>query len=382
MVGTGVLVGVLLCAWAAAWATSSPEYFAGMTLTDDKYCAVPYDSARCEQALEHLRTTGADAVAIVVTWYQLDVNSTEVFPLWTPQPDPHPPYYSYRTATDAQVRQAVAWARQRGLRVMLKPHVDLTRDPLHWRGQIGVDHLSGSRADADWWDRWFSSYGPFLLRYADLAEETGAAVLSLSCELIAASTQAVRWRALAAQARERFPSGALTDAANWAPWNGTGEVVEKTWWDAVDYIGVDFYAPLVPPGDRYASLDAILQGWRPYVAQLRNLSTFFQRPVLCTEIGYCTGSFGTSCAADVPSDRDLEQQARFYEAALRIFSDESWHRGFFWWNWDTDVAFGGPENSCMTPAFKPAETVLRKFYGATEPAPPFPSFPAICNCTL
>ena len=40
----------------------------------------------------------------------------------------------------------------------------------------------------------------------------------------------------------------------------------------------------------------------------------------------------------------------------------------FWWNWNTDPgAFTADD--CLTPQFKPAEDVLRKYYRASLPKP-------------
>ena len=51
--------------------------------------------------------------------------------------------------------------------------------------------------------------------------------------------------------------------------------------------------------------------------------------------------------------------------------------GAFWWNWDTDP--GSFENDdCLTPQFKEAEDVLRKYYRATQSKPAPPASKAQC----
>jgi hypothetical protein len=70
---------------------------------------------------------------------------------------------------------------------------------------------------------------------------------------------------------------------------------------------------------------------------------------------------------------DLEEQARCYEAMFRTLWDRSWFKGIFVWKWfpgfdtsrsDSDRGF--------TPQGKPAEEVLRRWYGL-DPAPPRPA---------
>ena len=47
-------------------------------------------------------------------------------------------------------------------------------------------------------------------------------------------------------------------------------------------------------------------------------------------------------------------------------------------NWDTDPGSFKGDDDCLTPQFKPAEDVLRRYYRTTAPKPSPPSFPALC----
>ena len=189
-------------------------------------------SPRGLHSLEHLASTGASHVAVVVTQYQTSINTTIIFPLFDASAVP-PAYYVYKTERDDDVRAVVRKARQLGLRVMLKPHVDPLTDntPVGktWRGDIGKFFNESQ------WDAWFASYGAMLLHYAAMAEELGVSMLSMNCELITANLQASRWRALVGRVRDVF-SGLLTTAPN-----GHGHQLLVKWWDAVDVIGVDLY---------------------------------------------------------------------------------------------------------------------------------------------
>ncbi|KAL6072762.1 Glycosyl hydrolase family 53 [Balamuthia mandrillaris] len=358
--------------------TASKLPQSGFTFTNGKYCPnVTYASPISKASLYHLATTGANWVALVVTQYQRTHNSTQIFPLYTPQHSDRPPwYYTFVTATEEELSDAIHQAHALGLRVMLKPHVDLTEDPDPgmWRGDIGRGFTE------EQWAEWFRSYEQFLMPYVRLAARTGVEQFSLSCELIEASKQDAHWRQLIAKVRDSY-SGTLTDSANWGWPNATGgEITNKTWWDAVDIIGVDEYYHLLPevPNPTVEQLEA---AWIPIIEQLRKVSQRFDsKPVVFTEIGYCSGLCQRGRR---PSSSDLRQQAVHYEAALRVMMKESsWILGAFWWNWPTDAAFGGYSDDCMAQAYKPVEDVLRKYYQATLPVPPPPSYPPSCLCTL
>jgi len=263
---------------------------------------------------------------------------------------------------------------------MLKPHIDLYGDSAqYWRGSIGVQCTNGEWSKQrcrHFWNRWFGSYSRFLLHYASLAEAAGVDQLSLSCELVNVSPQADHWRRLIRNVR-RVYRGTVTDAANWGYLNATGgEVFNKTWWDAVDLIGVDAYWPIAGESHK-----AKLDSWRPIVDRLAALSlSWGEKPILLTEIGYCARD--CSDTARAASDSNLEWQRSSYEAAWDAFSSRSWFRGMYWWAWNTDPA-GSASPSCITPQGKPAERLLHRLYrGRGEWKPPPKTWTPVCTCTV
>ena len=223
----------LLSLCTAATADRPPPWeHRGITFTGGRYCpGVTLGSRAANASLDHLATTGANWVAIVVTNYQVSINTTEIFPLFNASTWPHD-YYTYVTVTDAELELAVQRAKQRGLKVMLKPHVDPLTDnaPIGktWRGDIGQFFAPRQ------WDAWFESYGTMLLHYASMGERLGVEMLSVNCELIAANNQTARWRELVSRTRKVF-SGRLTTAPN-----GHGHEYWVDWFDVLDIIGVDF----------------------------------------------------------------------------------------------------------------------------------------------
>ena len=205
-----------------------------------------------------------------------------------------------------------------------------------------------------------------LLHYATMAEKLAVEMLSMNCELITANLQADRWRKLAARTRKVF-SGLLTTAPN-----GHGHQFLVKWWDAVDVIGVDLY-------DHVAgnTVQEMVASWQPYMSMLHELHLNYSRPVVLTEIGYCSG--GCSRTSNSTGE-DLQQQAMHYEALFHASAaavDAGWFLGAFWWNWDTDDSFG-PGDVCLTPQWKPAERVLRRYYRARIPQPAVPDYPPVC----
>ena len=266
---------------------------------------------------------------------------------------------------------------------MLKPHVDLLDTGAtggDWRGDIGR-HFSAAE-----WDAWFASYRPFIMHYAHMAQEHGVSMLAVSTELIAASPQEAHWRATIAEIRSVY-KGTLTDAANWG-----GEEVNKTWWDAVDVIGVDAYYPLWdhagpnPPLDPVPTVDELVAAWQPVVPRLESLAAQWNKSVMFTEIGFCSGTSRQGCGLPATS-ASRQLQANAFEATLRVWTAVPVWIGVHWWNIVSDPSFTGTTNGCMDPRGKPAESVLRHWYGAPpRPCADTTSCPIIgerkCTCFL
>ncbi|MDP2935877.1 MAG: hypothetical protein Q8O86_05240 [Dehalococcoidia bacterium] len=117
--------------------------------------------------------------------------------------------------------------------MMLKPHPDPIDDPGAWRGMIG----QGFTSDREW-AAWFASYKAFILRYADLAQAHGVEQFCVGAELLATVQRETEWREVIALVRDRY-KGPLTFAADI-----DREVAKITWWDTLDFIGVDAYPSL------------------------------------------------------------------------------------------------------------------------------------------
>src|SRR4051812_37331319 len=143
-----------------------------------------------DSSLGDLQATGTTNAAIVVTWYMDAKTSSTIAPR------------DGKTPSDASVLHAIARAKELGMRVTLKPHVDV------WDGTFRGDITPASRSD------WFASYRAMIDHYADLAAQAGADALIVGTELTTMTDDTAEWRALIAGVRARF-GGQLTYAANW-----------------------------------------------------------------------------------------------------------------------------------------------------------------------
>ena len=162
-----------------------------------------------------------------------------------------------------------------------------------------------------------------------------------------------RWAVLIEDVRLTFPDLELMYSANWDHFK------EVTFWDLVDVVGMTAYFELTARPDP-TSADLVAR-WQTIHAELGDFARRLGRPLVITEIGYPS----IDGAAMWPWDEtrtsriDLEEQRLAYESFVRVWSDTSFLRGVYWWNW---FGFGGAADTSYTPRNKPAQEIIRRWY--------------------
>jgi hypothetical protein len=334
------LCGLLVLSANCGRASVTPileEFQKGVAYTG--YGGTSYEGNGPLLAMDRLAATNASWTSVLVTAYQETIHTTSID--FTGPPTP----------TDASVERVIRRAHDLGLKVMLKPHVDLSNDDQHYRGEIGPNFTAAD------WAAWFVSYRPFILHYASMAERTDCELFCVGCELGTTAVHAAEWRQIVAAVKGAY-SGPLTYADNQVEYNANG----VTWWDAVDVIGQDAYPTLTPIAA--PTVDNLLAGWVPFRDKLQALSEKWGKPLILTEIGCRSISGGAQNPWDWQRQGpvDLTVQANFYEAAGRAVESRDWLRGMYWWQWSPDPDDGGTDDTGYTPHGKPAEQILRTWY--------------------
>jgi hypothetical protein len=320
--------------------------------------SIPYDSPAAVQSLTNLKATGADWVCITLSWFQENINSTSIYAV------------EGRSPTIPSIISIVNNATALGFKVVLKPHVDVLDGT--WRAWVGTYFTE------DDWAKWFTSYYAYYLTFAKIAQQVGVAVYSVGVEMVTASANSAQFIELVKQVRGYY-SGTVTYSANWGtklqsvlppsdqastmPMAWGGEIDTINWINTLDIIGLDAYYYLT--NEQNPSLNDLLLAWNPIVLHIRNISHFWNKTVMFTEIGYRSiqgasihpGWWNNSATVNIT------QQAVCYEAVFQSFINENWWEGIHWWAWSSDPKAGGPQDTDFTPQNKlPTITVLQKYY--------------------
>jgi len=247
------------------------------------------------------------------------------------------------TSTEADLLAAIAEAHERGLNVLLTPHVD-TRNG-QWRASMAPS------------DAWFIAYDGFIQKYARIAQRTQCEMFCIGTELIRATQPQYtsHWLTMISAIRAQY-NGLLTYASNWNGYVQYGitldEYEQVPFWSALDYIGIDWYAPYGSFTERFN--------------RIRALSAATGKPVLLTETG-CPSVDGAlerpwdySALIKAGNTASEDAQRTYYDAVIRSFGKAEWCKGIFWWNWESIPSV--LENRQYTPRNKKAATLVQAFY--------------------
>jgi hypothetical protein len=300
-----------------------------------------YGTESSAALLDHLAREGVTWVSITPFGRIWDLRSTEIVM------DFEAPWEENRAAIRTMVQQA----HERGIRVLVIPH--LWVETGGWRGEIDPGTPEG-------WADFQASYRRFVTAWAREAAAAGADAMSIGVECKSWSGRyGGVWRSMIDEVRTIFP-GLLTYSANW------DEAEDVLFWDQLDLVGINAFYPLA--SQPRASFEDYVRGAMAARQSVGELAEVLDMPVLFVEVGYTTR---TDAAVEPwlwPDGMegvvvDEAEQARALLASFRAFLPEPWFTGFFVWRYYADLDDVSQEAVWgFSPHGKRAATVLRRVY--------------------
>lgn len=355
---SGLIIVLILLSTVTSWAQDDKIPIQGACYATwqqpHTFLTAPSDAQ-----LKRLKKAGINWVSLRVAWSQEGYNTWNITP-------------NFATPTDEAIEHVVHESHRLGMKVMIALMVDFADDnrggAWHFWGQLAPGDkekdADGKPIDAaEGWKRWFASYERFLLKYAKIAQESGADMLCIGNEFSTATKHEKEWRHMIAKTR-RLYQGPLTYQA--MSFNIL-EYRDIKFWDALDYIGMNGYWRLTTNlNPSSEELEKALQKERTTLQTWHSkLPETMKKPILFTEVGYHSADGTATSPWERHSLKTLpnpDLQARCFEAFLNTFGNEPWQAGIFWWAECPPGEWGVDDRGAGHPFLgKPAEQVLRRF---------------------
>jgi hypothetical protein len=164
----------------------------------------------------------------------------------------------------------ISWGKELNIKIMIKPHLAYWRTKFRWRGDIDFENEQD-------WEVFFRDYCEWIVYIASIAEKGGAQIFCIGTELMNSLKYENEWRHIISEIRKVY-SGKITYAANWDKYQ------QVLFWDALDYIGIQAYFPLV--NNEIPSREQIILGWDRVYEQIIPFAESLNKRIIFTEIGY------------------------------------------------------------------------------------------------
>jgi hypothetical protein len=138
-------------------------------ITQPSYYGRQITDAEGQAAMGQIIATGANTVTIIPNFFQENITSNSVYQRLGAEDN----RWDNESDTFEEVRQSILVAKERGLKVVLKPHVE-TEQPRAWRATFAPDDPKA----------WFDSYKSMIVEYAKVAQEAGAEMFCIGTEMV------------------------------------------------------------------------------------------------------------------------------------------------------------------------------------------------------
>jgi len=249
------------------------------------------------------------------------------------------------------VKQYTNEFKKSNFKIMLKPQI--------WVLDGKYTGFIKMKSEEDWLS-FENSYRKFILNYAKIATDIKADIFCVGVELEQFTRNRPQfWVELIKEIKIVY-KGKLTYASNW------DEYQRISFWNQLDYIGVDAYFPLSDLKNP-SSLD-LSNGWKTHKKNLYETHKKFKKQILFTEYGYrsmnYTGKSPWDSESKRPSETNLNAQVKALVAVYGTFWLEDWFAGGFLWKWFSNHSVaGGKSDNRFTPQNKPAQNIIKFVYG-------------------
>ncbi len=290
------------------------------------------------KTFDELYAHGVNTVSLNFNWYMNTIYDPTVYKGTADEDN--------QTASDKILMSAVDDAHAAGLRVMLFPSIYVMNlSDREWRGRIKPTD----------WDIWFKSYRNLTVELAKVAQKHKVEFYCIGIELLSTEKYTEKWRGIIKDIREVY-DGLLCYSENWDARNKNTE-----WFHDLDMLAMNAYYKLADEGEGNPLIEDLVKSWYKHKKDIEDWKKAYKKPLIITEIGYCSVEDALAQPWDYLSYNplDMEEQRLGYEAFFRSWYDDSLFDGVYFYHWQGE---GGIFDNTYTPRGKPAAEVLKTWF--------------------
>jgi hypothetical protein len=273
------------------------------------------------------------------------------------------------TPNDHELYVIIDYMHSKGIKVQLRPMLE-TQDG---NGRLQVwfqpdrERIPGRVSDH--WKRWFESMTLRSIHYAKIAQDTKCEMYGLDSELDRTIDQSDHWKNVVKAVREVYTGPVTSCHTTHCGLIDYDKVLsdKSHWWYDLDLLSLSCYEKGADkPG---ASVEEVVASLTPKREDFRRWARMYGKPICFGECG-CTSSYGGAMSPSGWSGAggySPMEQANYLEAMLKLFWDEPWWCGLFWWKWDEqNVRAAFKDDPAGDKGFtvygKPAADIMTKYF--------------------
>lgn len=300
-----------------------------------------YGSHLAAQSMEKMFSIGSNTVAIVPYSYMRADDNPTFLPIMR----------RAGTETDESVIATHMKAKSLKGYTMLKPQIWMRGS---WPGSIKM------KSEKDW-NRFFDYYYRWMRHYALIAEIWEMDMLCVGVEFAEATqSHPEKWKELITKLRGIY-SGPMVYAANW------GDEFEKiTFWEELDYIGLNCYYPLSKKAS--PNIEELKAGFNNTIKKIESVCEQYGKPLIFTEIGFRSVEKTWRQPHEEPNGKpaNVEHQRLCYEIVFEAIQSKPWCKGIIWWKWPSHLDYKSRGGTEFTPSNKPAQEIVEQYFKFTK----------------
>ncbi|MCF8297449.1 MAG: hypothetical protein K9J13_07915 [Saprospiraceae bacterium] len=335
------------------------------------YYSNAFNSLYFYKTIDYLKKCGVNSIEIVITWYQDNYYSTEIYK------------HQQKSVDDLLLIKAIQYIHKQGLKVNLNAHVDTFPDKYGWRAKIVPKDVS----------QWFESYQLFIEHFLKVSIKYNVELFTVGTEFISLTRPEYYkyWSDLVSFIRNYDNmafKGKLTYLADKAEILGQNEfflgnnqpinveAIGSEFWELFDYISMSAFYGVGNIHQATPDFGSIISDWKnKWIPRLENwknnLNT--EKKVLIGEIGYRSidyshrvPAYHSGQASKTTKDKFNQQlQTNCYEAMFQALNNVDWIDGIFLWEEEmkNPPSFHNLENTDFSIINKETAQIVRKYYG-------------------